>query len=310
MKFQQGLDPSIQTHWNWIKQYPIREYNNCTPKIKHKKWLIKPRDKQPQLVEHSQSPLVLILWALGCIYLYPSSLVKLYCFACHQTLCWLVLVKVCLLPCIWFSYTFPVLCFGSGLFFQQVCFLAGLLSNCSIALFIISWNSLMNSSLSALQLTSDEISSFSDSSWSLSWSWGGSFTASCCCTFSVPLPDIPVSLCLSIDGCLRICSLIFSGSFSTYLSSVTASVTSLMLCASGVSWVSFLTVLTSLPNSLFSSPSSSASLVHDYPSCSCMWLYTWSYFVVCCHWLVYHQYRQHIPKYSLDLLLILHWHTF
>ena len=40
--------------------------------------------------------------------------------------------------------------FGSGLLFQQVCFLTGLLSNCSIALFIISWNSLMNSILSIL----------------------------------------------------------------------------------------------------------------------------------------------------------------
>ena len=54
--------------------------------------------------------------------------------------------------------------FGSGLFFQPVCLLTGLLSNCTIALFINSWNSLMNSSLSALRLASDEFSLLSDSS--------------------------------------------------------------------------------------------------------------------------------------------------
>ena len=108
--------------------------------------------------------------------------------------------------------------FCSGLFFWQVCFLTGLLSNCSIALFIISWNSLMNSSLSALQLASNKFSLSSDSSWSLSWSWGGSFATSCYCTLSVPLPDISVRLHLSIAGHLGICSLVFSGSLSTCLS--------------------------------------------------------------------------------------------
>ena len=63
---------------------------------------------------------------------------------------------------------------------------------------------------------------------------------------------------LSVDRCLRICSLVFSGISSTHLSSITASVMSLMLCTSGVSPVSFLTVLTSLPNAI-SSSSSSAS---------------------------------------------------
>ena len=29
-------------------QYPIKEYNNCTLKINHKKWLIKLNDKQVQ----------------------------------------------------------------------------------------------------------------------------------------------------------------------------------------------------------------------------------------------------------------------
>ena len=54
--------------------------------------------------------------------------------------------------------------FDSGFFFQQVCLLAGLLSKCSIALFIMSWNSLMNSNWSALQLASNKLSLSSDSS--------------------------------------------------------------------------------------------------------------------------------------------------
>ena len=39
---------TITVHWNWTIQYPIRGYNNCTLKIKHKKWLTKLRDKQAQ----------------------------------------------------------------------------------------------------------------------------------------------------------------------------------------------------------------------------------------------------------------------
>ena len=54
------------------------------------------------------------------------------------------------------SLCFSCSTLSSGLFFQQECLLTGLLSNCSIALFIISWNSLMNSSLSALWLTSNK----------------------------------------------------------------------------------------------------------------------------------------------------------
>ena len=149
--------------------------------------------------------------------------------------------------------------FGSGLSFWWVCLLAGLLSNCSIVLFTVSWNSLMNSSLSALWLVSNEFSSSSNSSWSLSWSWGGSFATSCCHTLSVHLPDIPVSSHLSVDRCLRTCFLVFGGISSTLLSSITASVMSLMLCVSGVSPVSFLTVLASLPNAAASSSSSCSS---------------------------------------------------
>ena len=146
--------------------------------------------------------------------------------------------------------------FISGLFFQQVCFLTGLLSNCSIALFIISWNSSMNSILSVLWLTSDKLSLSLNSSTSLSWSRGGLFA---CHTFPVLLPNIPVSSHLSVDRHLRIWSLLFSGSFSTHLSSITASVISLMLCTSGISSVGFLTVLASLPVALSSSSSSLCS---------------------------------------------------
>ena len=62
------------------------------------------------------------------------------------------------------SLHFPCSVHGSGLSFQQECLLTGLLSNCSFALFIASWNSFMNSIQSALWLTSDEVSLSSDSS--------------------------------------------------------------------------------------------------------------------------------------------------
>ena len=137
---------------------------------------------------------------------------------------------------------------SSGLSFQQECLLLGLLSNCSIALFIISWNSLMNSSLSALQLTSDELSSSSDSSWSLLWSWGGSSATSCCHTLPVQLLDSPVTLHLSVDRCHGTRSHVFGGISSTLLSSITVPVMSQTLCVPGVPPVGFLTVLTSLPN--------------------------------------------------------------
>ena len=109
---------------------------------------------------------------------------------------------------------------GSGLSFWQECLLTSLLSDYSIALFIISWNSLMNSSLSALQLASNEFSLSSNSSWSLLWSWGGSSATSHCHNFPVHLPDSPVTSRLSIDRCLGTCSLVLSGISSTLLSSV------------------------------------------------------------------------------------------
>ena len=194
--------------------------------------------------------------------------------------------------------------FGLSLFFQQVCFLTGLLSNCSIALFIISLNSLMNSSLSALQLTSDKLSSSSESSWSLLWSGGGSSTTSYCHTFPILLLDTPVTSCLSIDRHLGTCSLVFSGISSTHLSSITVSVTSLTLCASVASPVSFLTVLTLGSNWYL--PPLLLLVVHNYPSCFCMLLHIWSYFFICCCWLVYQilptYFRVH-PRSSIDLSL-------
>ena len=40
----------------------------------------------------------------------------------HQTLCWLFLVAACLPPCVWFSYTFPVLCQFQAFFFGKSAF--------------------------------------------------------------------------------------------------------------------------------------------------------------------------------------------
>ena len=67
---------------------------------------------------------------------------------------------------------FPCSMCGSDLSFQRECLLTDLLSNCSIAWFIASWKSFMNSTWSALRLTSDKLSLSSNSSWALSWSWG------------------------------------------------------------------------------------------------------------------------------------------
>ena len=62
------------------------------------------------------------------------------------------------------SLHFPCSMHGSGLSFWRECLLADLLSNCSISWFIASWKSFMNSIWSALWLTSDELSSSSNSS--------------------------------------------------------------------------------------------------------------------------------------------------
>ena len=59
------------------------------------------------------------------------------------------------------SLRFPCSMRGSGLSFQRECLLADLLSTCSIAWFITSLKSFMNSIQSALWLTSDELSSSS-----------------------------------------------------------------------------------------------------------------------------------------------------
>ena len=131
---------------------------------------------------------------------------------------------------------------GSGLSFQWESLLTGLLSNCSIALFITSWNSFMNSIQSALWLTSDELSSSSDFSWSLSWSGGGCSTDSHCHTFTVRLLDSPVISHLSIDRHRGTCSCVFGGISSTTLSSITVSVTSQTFCMSGAFPVGFPTV--------------------------------------------------------------------
>ena len=103
------------------------------------------------------------------------------------------------------------------------------------------------------------VSSSSDSSGSLSWSWAGSSATSHCHTFPVHLVASPVTSHLSVDRHHRTCPHVLGGISSTLLSSVTAPVTSLTLCASGVSPVSFLTVLTSLPNAIVSSFTSSCS---------------------------------------------------
>ena len=140
--------------------------------------------------------------------------------------------------CAWFRFIFLVRMSSPWLVKQ--------LFNC---LFIISWNSLMNSSLSALWLTSDKFSSSSVSSWSLAWSWGGSSAASQCCAGKARSLDSPVTSCLSgarhcracsciIGGvsstCHGPCSHVLSGVSSTLLSSVTVPVMFQTLCAPAV----------------------------------------------------------------------------
>ena len=140
------------------------------------------------------------------------------------------------------SLCFPCSVCGSGLFFWQGCLLADFWSNCSIAWFITSWNSFMNSIWSALQLTSDELSLSSDSSWSLLWSGGDCFVTCRSCAFPVWLLDSPVTSHLSVDRCHGTCSCVFGGISYTTLSSVTVSVTSQAFCMSGAFPVGFPTV--------------------------------------------------------------------
>ena len=92
----------------------------------------------------------------------------------------------------------------------------------------------MNSSLSALWLTSNKLSSSSVSSESLLWSWGGSSATSCCHTFPVHLLDSPVTLHLSVDRHCGTCSHVLGGIYSTLLSSITVPITSWMLCVSSL----------------------------------------------------------------------------
>ena len=106
----------------------------------------------------------------------------------------------------------------------------------------------MNSSWSALRLTSDELSLSSVSSWSLAWSWGGSSATSQCHAFPAWLLDSPVTSHLSGDRRHRACSCVLSGIPSTLLSSITVPVMFQMLCVSAVSPVGCPTVLTLLPN--------------------------------------------------------------
>ena len=177
------------------------------------------------------------------------------------------------------SSCFPCFMGSSGFSFQWECLLAGLLSNCSIALFIISWNSLMKSSQSALQLTSDELSLSLVSSWSLVWSWGGSSAASHCHTFPSQLLDSPVTSCRSSDRHCGTCSCVFGGISSTQhgacscvlggvsstlLSSFSVPVMFWLLCASDVSPVGCLTVLALLPNAA-ASPVSCLTVLTSFP---------------------------------------------
>ena len=108
--------------------------------------------------------------------------------------------------------------------------LANFLSNWSIAWFITSWNSFMNSIWSAFQLTSDELSLSSESSWSLSWSGGDCFFTSHGCTFPVWLLDSPVASHLSVDRHCGTFSHVFGGISSTALYSITVSVMSQTFC--------------------------------------------------------------------------------
>ena len=117
----------------------------------------------------------------------------------------------------------------------------------------------MNSIWSALWLTSDKLSSSSDSSWSLSWCGGDCFVTSYCYTFPVQLLDSPVISCLSGDRHCGTCSHVFGGISSTTLSSIQVSVMSQTFCMSGAFPVGFPTV------------SVSPSDAGDSSSASCPW---------------------------------------
>ena len=179
------------------------------------------------------------------------------------------------------SLHFPCSMHGSGLSFWWECFLTGFFSNRSIASFIKSWNSLMNSIQSSLWLTSDKLSSSSSFSWSLAWSVGDSFATSCCRTLPVLLLDSPVTSHLSGDRCHRTCSCVFSGISSIILFSITVSVMSWRFCVSGVFPVGFPTA--SFPIGLPTvslSPSDaedSSSAFYNFQSCFCVLVYTLSY---------------------------------
>ena len=177
------------------------------------------------------------------------------------------------------SLCFPCSVCSSGLSFQQECFLAGLLSNYSIASFMKSWNSLMNSTWSYLRLASDELSS--SLSWPLAWSAGDLFFTSCCHTLPVRLLDSPVTSHLSVDRCHRTCSCVLGGIYSIVLFSVTVSVMSRTFCVSGVFPVGFPTV------------SLSPSDADDSSSASCsqflvMFLHTGIHFVILFIWFLWH----------------------
>ena len=148
------------------------------------------------------------------------------------------------------SLHFPCSMHGSGLSFQRKCLLTGLLSSFLNAWSIISQNSLMNSSLSALMLASTEYSLYLGSPWSLLWSRGGCSAASHWHTSPVHLLDSPIVLRLTVDRHCRTCSLVFGGISSSTLSSITVSVTSWTFCVSGAFPVGFPTVLTSFPDAV------------------------------------------------------------
>ena len=138
----------------------------------------------------------------------------------------------------------------------------------------------MNSSQSALQLTSDKLSLSLVFSWSLAWSWGGSSATSHWHALPAHLLDSPVTSHLSGDRHHRTCSHVFggissthcracshvlSGVSSTLLSSITVSVMVWMLCAPAVSPVGCPTVLASLLN-VATSPVSCLTALTSLPN--------------------------------------------
>ena len=172
-----------------------------------------------------------------------------------------------------FSLCFPCSMCGSGLSFQRECLLTVFLSNWSIAWFIIVWKSFMSSIWSALQLISDKLSSSSDSSWSLLWSWGDCFATSHGCILLVRLLDPLIISHLSVDRRHGICSHVFGGISTTTLSSVTVSVTFQTLCVSVSFPVGFPTAL----SHLLMQDIPPLHLVHNCQLCFCICIYTWSY---------------------------------